>query len=298
MSRRLRISGWLAFTGFSLVAGLVLTFPYDALGRRVEAEVAKAMPGTTVVIREIGPALPVGVRLGRVLLRREPPPTTGPAASAIEVEIDRIRLTPAWLGLFTMKPGVNFEVDALLGKLDGSAQLASGGLRLRALARTLSVDEGGLMEKLTNVQLSGAVSGRVNLDLDAKGAVEKGLIEMGILNARLKGGKAGGFTLPPIDLGSPTLIADIEAGEAKQVKLSGKSPDLELEVQSSVSLRPVFSQSLAKGSMRVKFNDSWLNANPSFKGLLGLARQFQKADGALEVPINGPLSRPVPLPGF
>lgn len=296
MSRRLRIIGWLSFAGFSFLAGLVLTFPYDVLGRRVESEVAKSVPGLSVLVREIGPALPFGIRLGRVLVRRDPGPAAG--AKALEIEVDRVRLTPAWLGLLTLKPGVNFQIDALLGSLEGTAQLASGNVRVSALARALNLEEGGLVEKLGGPQLAGSISGRFRVEVDPKGAVTAGLVEMGIVNAKVKGGKVGSFTLPPIDLGSPTLIGEIEGGESKQLKLATKSPDLDLEVISSLAIRPVFMQSLAKGTARVKFTDSWLNANPTFKGLLGLARQFQKPDGALELPISGPLTRPIPLPGM
>lgn len=300
MSRKLKALAWSAFFSFSLGAGLFLTFPYDALGRRLESEIQRSSPGTTVVIREIGPALPFGVRLRRVLVRLEQAaPPGAPRPEPLEIELDKVRLTPAWLDLVLLKPGVNIDADLLLGNIDATVNVVrGGGWQLEAVARAIHLDHEKFFEKVAGVQAAGSVSGRFEFAFDQSGKLTNGTVQAGVLNAMLKGGKVRGFTIPPLNLGSPTVLAEIVDGTAKAAKISTKSPDVEVEITSSLDIRPVFAQSLAKGTARLKFTDAWLNQNPSLKGMLSLTRAFQKPDGALELPINGPLSRPLAIPGF
>src|SRR4051812_4766522 len=107
MSPRIRRLLYVLFTLFCLAAGMILTFPYDVLGRRIEAEAAKAMPGSTLVIGETGPALPLGVRLGDLMLER--PGKDGVAGPKFVVESVVVR--PSLLSLLGGKPGVTFVVD-------------------------------------------------------------------------------------------------------------------------------------------------------------------------------------------
>lgn len=295
MSRRLQILLYALFGVFALVVAAFFTFPWDVLGRRIEAEAAKAVPGATLVVNEVGPALPVGLRLAG-LVWQGPSQGTEPG---LKVEVQRVRARPALLRLLTGKLGAGFDVQALGGEVTGQVLTAkSGALSLDARLRGMQLDDGGTLERATGLKLGGQVDGRVHLSRDEKGVVTAGQIAGSINGALMKGGKVMGFTLPPLDLGAPEIQVAIENGEAKIEKFTTRSPDVELDVTGTVSLRPNLAQSLVKGSIKLRLTDAWLARNPDIKGMLAFAGPLKKADGSLEIPLNGPLHRAVSIPGF
>jgi type II secretion system protein N len=294
MSRRLRLSLYALFFALCLGMGILLTFPYDALARRLEQEVAHASPGTTLVIGEIGPALPLGVRLAKVVYATE-----GKNGSpGTKWSVDRIRLTPAWLALLTGKPGVAFSIDLLAGQLSGRAALAHGGLSLKASFDHMLLDDGKVVEEHIGLGLAGTLHGSLEADVGPDGKVGDAHLLATVDGAKLKGGKVAGFTLPAADLGTPDLEVVVAKGEATVKKLEAKSPDLDLTATATSTLRPVVSLSPVKGSLRLKPSDKFLDRNPALKGALGLLGSMRKPDGTIELPLNGTLSRPMSMPGF
>lgn len=293
MTRRLQILLYAGFTVLCLFLAALWTFPYDAVGRRLEAETAKASPGTTLVVGDIGPAFPLGVKLERILLAQ--PRADG--GEGTKIEIDSVRLKPAWMKLVTGKAGLAFDLGVLGGEVSGVAAMSRSGNELSATLDGLQLDSGGLLEKASGLQLLGATNGRVRLVTDDKGAITNGEIIATIDGGKVKGGKIAGFAIPPLDLGTPEVEITIENGEAKIAKLEAKSSDLDLAITGNVSMRPQLMQSMIKGNARLKFTDAWLDKNGSIKGMLSLAGSFRKPDGALEVPLNGPLARPANLMG-
>lgn len=293
MTRRRKILLYTAFTLFALVASFVLLFPYDTLGRRLEAEITRASPGTTVIIHEIGPALPLGVRLADVELARE----GKDGAPGTKFTIDRIRIRPAWLALLSGKPGASFTIDLLDGSVDGRAVMGRDGMKLEVVLNALQLD-GKQVEAFTGVQLGGGLSGRIDLERGADGQISSGAIAAVLAGGKLRGGKIMGFSVPALDLGSPELSITIDKNEAKLAKFEARSPDLELGGGGSATLRPDLMSSLVRGSLKLKLTDSFLGKNPTIKGMLGFAGPMKKPDGTIELPLSGTLARPVSLPGF
>lgn len=294
MSRRTKLLLYAAFTGFAFLAGLLLTFPYDVLGRRIEAEVAKKMPGTTLVVNELGPALPIGLRLADLVITK----AGKDDAPASRFTIDRIRVRPAFLALLTGKAGISFNLDLLAGTIHGQAVVGKDGPSLETVIEGLQLDEGKSIEGLTGLQLAGGMSGRVEIAASREGQVSTGNVAIIIAGAKIKSGKIAGFTLPPIDLGSPELSLTIDKGEAKIAKFETRSPDIELNTTGSISLRPDLMASLIRGSLKLRPTDPFLNKNQTIKTAMSLAGPFKKPDGTLELPLSGTLARPVSLPGF
>lgn len=296
MSRRLKILLYVSFGIASLALSLVLTFPFDVLGRLLETEYAKAVPGGAVTINRIGPSLPLGLYLGNVVV--EPPgPLNGP-----QFQVESIRIKPAWMKLLTLKPGVAFAVKALSGAVDGQVWQAGSEQHLDVAANNVHLEDGQL-EKLLGVQLQGIVSGHLSAGLvpGPKGAppgLTDGEIALTIADAHIKGGKVMGFPLPQTDLGAPEVEIKIEKGEAKIEKFKTKSPDIELNITGGASLKANALQSLLRATLKVKLTDEWQARNPTLKGALSLASKFRRSDGSLEVPLNGTLGRPINLPGM
>ncbi len=292
MARRWKIPLYVLFTLVALVTSLVLTFPYQALGRRLELEAARALPGSKLVINDIGPAFPLGLRLGDVIFDRE---VNG---REIKVILDRVRVRPALLPLFKGKLGAVFGVDAYAGSLDGEVTGNRKGLSVTAVARGLQLDVGQTVESATGLKIAGGLSGRVELSTDARGEVTQGSLAAVLAGGKIKSGTIMGFKVPATDLGSPELSVAVKKSHAKIEKGQAKSRDLDLELTGDVTLVPNLMASFIKGHVRLKLSDAYLSRNSDIKGLLGFAGPFRKPDGALELPLDGPLSRPLQLPGF
>lgn len=291
MSRRLQI---FLYGGFSVVALLVcavLTFPYDVLGRRLEAEAAKAMPDTSLVIGEIGPALPLGLRVARVTLHRG----TGPEN---RIELERVRVKPSLWRLLTLKPALNVDMRAFSGEAAGTLVASKSGNSVDLRFENLHLQEIALLKGATGLDLAGALNGRVQLSLDPTGLPTQGHLEATLDSAMIKSGSVMGFTIPAIDLGSPEIDIPIVDGQATIEKLSVASPDAALDVTGSVALKPNLAQSLVKGKVSLRLEDAFLNKNPTIKGVMGFAGPLRKPDGSLEIALDGPLSRPARIPGL
>ncbi len=292
MSRRLQVALYVAFTLFALAGSLVLTFPYGALRRRIEVEAGKAMPGSTLVINDIGPALPLGLRFADVVFARDL------GDKQLKVKIDRIRLRPALWSLFTGKPGLLYTVDAFAGSVDGEVVRTKTGGKVEAVIKGLQLDEGKTLERATGLDLTGGLSGRVELQTDSRGLVTDGNIAAIVAGGKVKSGNIMGFSLPRLDLGSPEVNLIITKGQAKIAKAETKSPDLDFKATGDVSLAQNLMASLIKGNVHLRLTDAFLARNPTIKGMLGFAGPFRKPDGSIELPLNGPLMRPLSIPGF
>jgi type II secretion system protein N len=300
MSRRTMIALYVLFGFACLGVSALLTFPYDVLGRYLETEVARAAPGAAITINRIGPSLPLGLYMGDIVYE---PPASDPDATT-RFEIANVRLHPAWLKLLTLKPGVSFAVGVLGGKIAGTAWLGGGNQHLEVAATGVHIEDGGQFEKLTGLDLQGTLAGKLSAVVGApvvKGGVPvitEGSLTASVDGAEVRGGKVMGFPIPQTDLGSPEVEVDITKGEATIQKLQTRSHDIDLTTTGSVSIRPALAQSPLRGSLKVKLSDEWFARNPSIKGLIGMAGPFKKADGSLELPLNGTLARPLSLPGF
>jgi len=290
MPRRWKILLYSLFTAACLLAGAVVTFPWAALGRRLESEAARQIPGAVLVVNEIGPALPLGVRMASIVYQGPEAPDGTPGN---KLSIDRIRLFPSLFRLLTGKLGASFDVQAFGGGASGSVATGRNENRLELKIAALNLADPAV-EKLTGAQLSGNLTGAADLVLDPRWIATGGLLRAQIDNARVKSGKVKNFPLPALELGSPELEIKVEKGEGKIEKLSAKSPDLTLEVTGTVSMRPQLGNSLVRGQLKVAPSEAWLGRNASVKSLLSLAGSCRKPNSALEVPLDGPLSNPLP----
>ncbi|MFM2152995.1 MAG: hypothetical protein RL199_1430 [Pseudomonadota bacterium] len=294
MSRRVRLALYGLFFVFVLMLAVLVTFPWDSLARRLEEEVARSSPGSTLVIGEIGPALPVGVRLANVVYQAEGKNGAPPS----KWTVDRIRLKPAWLSLVRGRPGVTFDVDLLSGQLSGTATKSKDGASLSATFDHMLLDEGKTVEEALGVPLAGTLHGRLEATTAADGKVTDAHLLATIEDAKVKGGKVAGFTLPAMDLGRPEVDLVVDKGEAKLTKCEAKGRDVTITATATSSLRPQLGLSPVKGQLKVKPTEAFLEKNPALKAGLSLAGSFKKPDGSLDFPLNGTLVRPMSFPGF
>jgi type II secretion system protein N len=311
MTRRTRILLYVLFGFFALSVSFVLTFPFDVLGRFMENEVAKDIPGAALTVNRIGVSFPIGLYLGDVLFE-------GPTADTDNeprVTVAAVRVHPAWSKLLTLKPGLSFSVNALGGNVSGLAWMGGGAQHLDITAKGVQLSDQGQLEKLTGLQIEGTVSGKLSMAIGAptsssssglKGqpapagppTITDGTLVATIDDARIRGGKVMGFSVPDTNLGSPEVEINVTKGEAKIEKLRTKGGDVEANVTGSISVRANPAQSLVHGQVKIRPSDDWLQRNPLIKGALSVAGSFKKSDGSIELPLNGPITRPLSLPGM
>lgn len=298
MSRKLKVALYAAFTLSMLGLSFLLTFPWDAVGRRLEYETVRAIPGASIAIEQVGPALPVGLALGDITLQL---PGAGPGKQGPKLSVEKVRVKPSLFALATGKLAANFDVRAFSGTLEGQVKKSGPGqsLDLELVASTLQLDDGGVLEKLVGYPIQGGLSGRVDLAVDEKGVISDGNVDLVVAGARFGGGKISGFTVPALDLGAPELSVTFEKGQGKIGKLATKSDDLDFNLEDgSLSMRSQLPMSLIKGTARLKPSDAWLE-KAKLKGIISMApASIRKPDGTFELALNGTLTQPARLPSL
>lgn len=296
MSRKTQVVLYALFTLGALAFSALVTFPWDAVGRRLEYEAVRALPGASIVIGEVGPALPMGIALGDITLQL-PPVTAGKPGAKVEVE--KIRVKPALLALLTGKLGATFNVRAFDGDLSGQVKKLKTGqaLELTAVAKALQLDDGGVLRDLIGYDIKGGLSGEIELALDEKGVISDGVVDIVIENGLFAGGRINGFTVPALDLGSPELKVTFEKGNGVIEKLALKSADVDASVESgTLVMKQALGMTLIKGDARIKPSDAWLE-KAKLKAVIGLVpASVRKPDGTFELALNGPLKKPATLP--
>ena len=277
---------------------LKLTFPFDAVSRRLEVEARKN--GLELSIGSLDSTGVFGVRA----LDLKAHGATASIGSGPELVLDRVDVSPDVLGLVLRKIGFGFDVDAYGGNARGHLRLSrdpkapglSGlvldaseldlkSLPLQQLANAEAIGKLGLKTDLTSLQAPEEANGTVALTLKSA-AVLKGTLALG---------PGMSFPLPKVVLGDVDGSVSIAKGLAKIEKLSARNGDIEADVDGTIRLKPLLQVSEANLRVRLKFTDKWLDANPLVKGSLGFLGPKQP-DGYW-ITLSGPLSRLVPRPG-
>lgn len=263
-------SGYLAFAAFAFLGSLYLTFPYDAVGQRIQTDAAAG--GLVVRIRSVGPGLAGITARGLEIARPAPPEADGPPAALM---VDKVALRPS---LFPL--GVAVSARAFGGEIDG----AVGGLTHLVINLDLSrVDPAqGNLRAATGLDLEGRLDGRLRLSIPrvemGPGASKRAALSQSTGEVRLEGTavilKGGTVTIPlygqptPIDL-PRVVIGDLEGrliidkGVGRLEGLRTRSDELEVVADGSLQLNDDPTYSDTNFLIKIK-------ANPEFVKRLGL----------------------------
>ena len=278
---------------------LKLTFPFDAVSRRLEME-ARAN-GFEVSIGSLGSSGIFGVKVVDLKARSLSAPAGGEPAQLV---LERVSVSPEVLGLLLRRIGFSFDVDAYGGNATGKAQLSKDpkspglaalsldahdldlkSLPLQQLVNTEAIGKLTLKTDLPELQPIESASGSASLQLKG-GAVLKGTLALG---------PGMNFPLPKVSLGDVDASVTIDKGLAKIEKFTARGGDIEADIDGTIRLKPLVAVSEANLRVRLKFADAWLDANPIMKGSLGFLGPKQ-SDGYW-ITLSGPLSRLTPKPG-
>jgi type II secretion system protein N len=298
-ARLRRIAGYAAFTVFSLVLCLYLTFPYDVVERQVRTSAAQA--GYLVEFGSLGPGL-FGVTARGVKLMRQPAAgqEADPTAALL---IDRVSARPSLLPL-----GLALSADAFGGDVSGHVGVV-GTRSVRLSLEGLDPKKGNF-QGFTGVDLDGRINGELALDIPVTplpgGKVESpdlgsanGLLTLDLANLQVNGGTLKGdlpLDLPKAALGTITARIKFDKGTGTLETLEGTGEDLQLGGEGTVTLARILEASQLNMTVRLKPSPDFTRS----AGIVGSGISFlppDKKDPTFRAArLAGTLTRPAFLP--
>lgn len=287
----LPVAGVLAFGLF-----LLLTFPYDALARRLEVEAERN--GAEMSIGSLGPAGFGGVRAKDVKLHFSP----APGGEALpDLHFERMEVSPDLFALLLRRTSFGFALAGYGGTARGHVALSNdpkqpGLSSLRLDARDIDLQTLPLKD-LAGVEASGKLQIKADLASLAPAETSAGAVTLSLEGASVTGGTVQGFPLPKTALGRVDGNIVVEKGIARLERTQARGGDIDADADGNVSLRPLLTLSQADLHVRFRPSEKWLNDNAMIKGAMGLIQNARQGDGSFVYSFSGPLARMTPRPG-
>ncbi|QDE82191.1 type II secretion system protein GspN [Myxococcus xanthus] len=273
--------GYAAFAVVAFVVGLLVTFPYDAIRKRLVSEAAQA--GLAVRIGSLRPGL-AGITATNVRVSKPPQPLSADTVAALSrgegmlgaaelgepLVLESVALRPA---LFP--PGIAMRASVMGGTLSASVGLL-GDTRVKVTAEGLQAS-GGNLPAFTGLDLDGELNAALSLTMPKNGAQPdlsqaNGELTLDTRNLVIKGGKVaipmGGGSAVPMDL--PQIDLGALTGRIQFVKGLGTVESLRLK---SNELEALATGTLKLGK-RLEYSEPGMDVNikldPEFQKRLGL----------------------------
>ena len=287
----LPVAGVLAFGLF-----LLLTFPYDALARRLEVEAERN--GAEMSIGSLGPAGFGGVRAKDVKLHFSP----APGGEALpDLHFERMEVSPDLFALLLRRTSFGFALAGYGGTARGHVALSNdpkqpGLSSLRLDARDIDLQMLPLKD-LAGVEASGKLQIKADLASLAPAETSAGAVTLSLEGGSVTGGTVQGFPLPKTALGRVDGNIVVEKGIARLERTQARGGDIDADADGNVSLRPLLTLSQADLHVRFRPSEKWLNDNAMIKGAMGLIQNARQGDGSFVYSFSGPLARMTPRPG-
>jgi type II secretion system protein N len=274
---------------------VIVTFPYDTLARRLEAEAQRE--GAELSIGSLGPAGLASFKAREVRMRL---PASPGAENSPEVKLDAATLSPDVFALLLRRTSFGFSLQGYGGAAKGHLAL-SNDPRVPGLT-SLRLDAHDIdLSTLPAKELGGIeAAGKLQLKLDLSSmqpvATSEGTVQLSATSVVLSGSLLG-MTLPKTMLGKIDASATVEKGVAKIDKATARGGDVEVEADGNVALRPLFSLSQADLHVRFRPTEAWLTTNPMLRGMMGLIANAKQPDGSYLYSMNGAVAHLQPRPG-
>ncbi len=269
------VVGYVAFALFALMVSLYLTFPYDAVKQRAQAEAERA--DLYLRIGSIGPGF-FGVRATNVQVSRKATGADDKALPALTLAAVSVRPT-------IFPPGLSLSADAF----KGSVRAAVGGLSdvsVRVSAEDLDLSDPSV-KAFTGIDLAGkaaaevelkvprttlpgakvpepdlgAASGRLSLELHGV-TINGGTVNVAI---PMYGPEPVPVDLPKIVLGEVEGKLKFDKGAGTVEALSIKGQGIEVKGSGTLKLAKRLEYSEPNIEVRFKFEEKFLDALGPYK---------------------------------
>ena len=265
LSRSKVIAGYVAFSLAAFALLFYLTFPYDAVEKRLSAEAASQ--GLHVTFKGLGPGF-LGISASSVQISKKLEPGEDSAPEPIVVRSVAIRPS-----LFPF--GVAFRGTIFGGKMSGAIGWSSD-VALRLNLDDLNTGE-ETVKTLSGLDLSGKVHGRLSLDIPRTAptpaskvsepdlSLAKGTLSLNVDQLVVNGGTMsvpiyGEMTpldLPKISAGDVEAKITFQKGMGTIEKLQAKGTDVELAGSGTVKLSKRLEYSEPNVDLRLKLDSGF-----------------------------------------
>jgi type II secretion system protein N len=274
---------------------VVVTFPYDTLARRLEAEAQRE--GAELSIGSLGPAGLASFRAREVRMRL---PSSPGGETSPEVKLDTATLSPDVFALLLRRTSFGFSLQGYGGAAKGHLALSNDprvpgltSLRLDAHDIDLSTLP---VKDLGGIEAAGKLQLKIDLSSMQPVATSTGEVQLNAESVVLSGSLMG-MTLPKTMLGKVEGAAAVDKGVAKIEKATARGGDVEIEADGNIALRPLFTLSQADLHVRFRPNEGWLTTNPMLRSMMGLIANARQPDGSYLYSMNGAVAHLQPRPG-
>ncbi|MCC7383565.1 MAG: type II secretion system protein GspN [Deltaproteobacteria bacterium] len=279
---------YLGYAGFflaSFIAGLYLTFPWDAAKERLLG-LAETKTGMHFTAASLDSSWFTGVRAETVEI------TTKPGATPIR--LDWVKLRVKLLSLITGKLGATVSLPLGKGEVDAAVVSSTDLLDVEAHLKEVQLDQVAFLIEMAGLPLYG----KVDLDADlVLGKTDPKLTE-GTLKLKTaglgieKGGKIGMIPVPNLELGNLELEIPIKEGKAELKKTRVPGTDLELMLDGTLSPQLPFSKTTLNLVLGLKPTEKLLNADPLLRPILKNFEQHKDGEGFFGVALTGSIQHP------
>lgn len=293
--RWLKIIGYPIFFLLVLIPSLFHTFPFERVKGRVLREAEQAS-GYRLDVSLMEPSLLGGLELTDVrLYERGRGGKTSDAKPVPTFAFEQVSIQLGLLALLTGDIKVSVSTDLFGGELSGTYGQEAGGTGIEVTWSDLDLKKAEALAEYTGVEVGGRASGEAHVVLD-KGRLSKanGELSVRLKQAMIHGGKVKGFQLPPIQIGDLDLGAKVEKGRVSLQKLEAESPDINAQVEGTISLSDKIENSRLNLKTIFGFSDKFLETNKAIKGGLSLIQRAKGKDGRYGYRLTGPVRRPTP----
>lgn len=287
--RILRIIGLVAFFLGSVVIGVYLTFPWDALEERLTLQLSETT-GWEIDAEELRPSWLTGVQIRGLSVR---PPEASEALVLDEV-VARARL----LSLMTGNLGGSAWLPLGRGELDLAVARGSESTSVQAEAESVELGLVPGFAVLTGLPLTGVVDLEADVTLDRKDSSKSsGRVHLVGSDLELgEGGKVGNYPLPALRLGSLDWTIDVEEGRAEIPRQEIRGGDVDLDVEGTVDLAAPFERTTLNLTVAFRPTPEFLGENPLIEALLKNIERAKSPDGFYSYAVSGSVKHPRTFP--
>jgi len=306
-NKLLRILGYVAFGGMSLLFFFYVTFPAEAVGQRLAHEIEKLSGGkVSVTFDEVSLYRFSGISAEGVKLKTIPD-----QGEPLEIEVDEMWLRLQLLPLVLLDISLSGGIGLGDGTIEAVVAKTGEGIEFEAEIDDLDFASPPLLSKMAGLPVGGKLAGKLDgvigmapqrLPGGKKGpdqiAPEKseGKASLTLHGLSLGPGTVQGFTIPaPISFGQLDMAFDMRRGRARMASFQQKGGQVALDVSGSTNLRRTVRSSTIDTCVKLKFtDDDYLKAHPKINTALQIAQVQLKKDGEgfLNIKHSGTIANP------
>lgn len=285
--------GW-GFLGlFALTFFTLVKLPDDKIKAYIQSGITTVLSprGISLTAEESEINYLFGIQYVMKNVTLELPPPEAP------VKVDEIRVSPAFLPLFTGKMGATVEIKAGKGSAVFTGAFRGGTVSGNLRADQFDIGNIALLKLITDVNGSAVVTGKADFSgsmddfttLDATLQLDLSKI---VINAQ----SIQGFSIPTLNVSQGQVDIEIDhgKGQVRGIKLGKTSSD---DIKASVTGELVFGKALQNSTCNLKANFSFSESVlKSFVLLDAILAQGKQTDGSFAYRLEGPLLSPNPIP--